>query len=317
MPYRTKSGTHYHETYGCCGATEACSGEGLEPCQICCGEGSAESCHTAGSPVTGKSQFPRDGNGGTGIFVASGDPREHDHVTVEGHDTRVTDVPTIRHEATDDYVMRLADSLLAIKASMDAARDGQYAPGSDDLSLTSDVLRSVIDRLPTPTTGPMEMGNHDISPEDLVGEPMTPREAFDRRRQDEFLDDFRRRTAEAIRRWNDDGWEEWRAAKEELAQYMKGNLRRERPPEYSRFIDEEVESLLRRRYEDAVPCPDWHLASMWQRHGRLLSGREDLWPGYDEAKREWDAESDRIWDAGHGGSRRDAQDSGSSVVTVA
>ena len=39
MPYKTKSGTHYHESYGCCGAIESCGTEGLEPCRICCGKG--------------------------------------------------------------------------------------------------------------------------------------------------------------------------------------------------------------------------------------------------------------------------------------
>ena len=36
MPFKTKYGTHYHETEGCCGATEPCSAAGLEPCSICC-----------------------------------------------------------------------------------------------------------------------------------------------------------------------------------------------------------------------------------------------------------------------------------------
>lgn len=36
MPYKTKSGSHYHLTYGCCGATISCSESGLVPCAICC-----------------------------------------------------------------------------------------------------------------------------------------------------------------------------------------------------------------------------------------------------------------------------------------
>lgn len=37
MPYKTKSGSHYHETYGCHGATISCERNGLEPCSDCCG----------------------------------------------------------------------------------------------------------------------------------------------------------------------------------------------------------------------------------------------------------------------------------------
>lgn len=36
MPYKTKSGSHYHLTEGCHGATIPCSTEGLEPCSDCC-----------------------------------------------------------------------------------------------------------------------------------------------------------------------------------------------------------------------------------------------------------------------------------------
>lgn len=36
MPYKTKRGTHYHMTYGCCRATISCGTEGLKPCSTCC-----------------------------------------------------------------------------------------------------------------------------------------------------------------------------------------------------------------------------------------------------------------------------------------
>lgn len=215
--------------------------------------------------------------------------------TAESHDVRVTDIPTLCYEGTDDYVMRLADTLLAIKAGMDAARDGQYAPDSDEVSVTSDSLRAVLETLPQTLTSPVQMEEHEIAPEDIAGRPLSPREAFDQQRQEEFMEEFRQRTAETIRRWDEDEWQEWREAREDLAQYMKGNLRRERKPPYNMFIDEEVEALLRRRYEDANPCPSWHLALQWQRYGRLLHGREERWPGYDEARRKWDAESESIW----------------------
>lgn len=37
MPFRTEHGSHYHETYGCHGATIPCSAGGLSPCSDCCG----------------------------------------------------------------------------------------------------------------------------------------------------------------------------------------------------------------------------------------------------------------------------------------
>ena len=41
MPFRTPYGNHYHTTYGCHGATEACGTEGLSPCSDCCGRAGA------------------------------------------------------------------------------------------------------------------------------------------------------------------------------------------------------------------------------------------------------------------------------------
>lgn len=311
MPYKTKSGTHYHEAYGCCGATEPCGTEGLAPCGICCGSRAGGGDGTAGgsdgSAYGSSSVFSAgspSGMSATGLF-------DHEPSTViptpEPTDVRVTNVATLRYEATDDYVMRLADSLLAIKASMDAARDGQYAPGADEVTVDSDSLRTVLEALPQASLGPSDLPDGTISPEDVAGKPMSPREAFDVQRQEEFMDSFRRQTTELIRRWDEDEWEEWREAREDLAEYMKGNLRRERPPELSLFIDEEVESLLRRRYEDDVPCPNWHLATQWQRYGRLLTGHEDRWPGYAEAKSRWDRESELIWQQVQARRQRQAQ----------
>ena len=39
MPYRTQFGSHYHEIYGCHGATIPCDTKGLEPCSDCCAGG--------------------------------------------------------------------------------------------------------------------------------------------------------------------------------------------------------------------------------------------------------------------------------------
>ena len=60
MPYKTRYGSHYHETYGCCGATDPCgSTDGLAPCSICCGGGS---------------DGDGDGNGGGGFPGGGGSP---------------------------------------------------------------------------------------------------------------------------------------------------------------------------------------------------------------------------------------------------
>lgn len=73
MPYRTPYGSHYHEKYGCCGATEACGTDGLEPCSICCGDashgggGGAPSAAGAGSmPVLGAETIEEDDRGRAG-----------------------------------------------------------------------------------------------------------------------------------------------------------------------------------------------------------------------------------------------------------
>ena len=39
MPFRTKSGSHYHMTEGCHGADIPCDTSGLAPCSTCCGGG--------------------------------------------------------------------------------------------------------------------------------------------------------------------------------------------------------------------------------------------------------------------------------------
>lgn len=299
MPYRTESGTHYHVTMGCSGAYIPCGTEGLAPCSICCGArrsyvaaGGTTASGDAGGAFLSAAQASPDAP----VSRASGQPQIPDGGDIlHPYDRRVTTVPEIRHEAAEDYVMRLADTLLAIKAGMDAVRDGQVASDSDLEGLASGALGDVLASLPEPTASSQPLPEVAVSPDDLVGDPLTPRQAFDARRHEEFLEAFRERTVDAIRRWDRDEWDRWRDANEGLAEYMKSNLWRERPPELSLFIDDEVESLLRRRYEDEVPCPSWRLAEQWQRHGRILTGGEDSWPGYAEALEEWDAESDRIW----------------------
>lgn len=52
MPYRTEYGKHYHEEYGCHGATIPCDTKGLAPCSNCCG--------SQGAGTTGISQSTSD-----------------------------------------------------------------------------------------------------------------------------------------------------------------------------------------------------------------------------------------------------------------
>ena len=57
MPYKTKSGSHYHMTPGCHGALIPCSTNGLEPCSDCCGV--ANGATAASAPSAGA--IPTDG----------------------------------------------------------------------------------------------------------------------------------------------------------------------------------------------------------------------------------------------------------------
>lgn len=57
MPYKTRCGSHYHETYGCHGATIACDTSGLSPCSDCCGSSSGKADVTA-KAMTGAAPAP-------------------------------------------------------------------------------------------------------------------------------------------------------------------------------------------------------------------------------------------------------------------
>ena len=91
MPYKTRYGSHYHETYGCCGATEPCgSAAGLAPCSICCGE-------PGGSGGPGNSQGP----GGT---ASAGAPNSESSQPTGGipRDTKPADFTEPRRESCPD-----------------------------------------------------------------------------------------------------------------------------------------------------------------------------------------------------------------------
>ena len=66
MPFKTKNGTHYHMTEGCCGATISCDTAGLEPCSICCGGTSGT---TGGGTAVGTSN-----QSGGGSHAGMGEP---------------------------------------------------------------------------------------------------------------------------------------------------------------------------------------------------------------------------------------------------
>ena len=63
MPFKTPYGKHYHETYGCHGATMPCGTAGLSPCSDCCGgaggKGQSDGGASAGggSPVAGSGEY--------------------------------------------------------------------------------------------------------------------------------------------------------------------------------------------------------------------------------------------------------------------
>lgn len=83
MPYKTEHGSHYHETWGCHGATIPCGTEGLTPCSDCCG---------TTTDAGGKS-----GDGSAGVLVGPGSTA-----------TNENDFPVIQHayDAKHDAVMR-------------------------------------------------------------------------------------------------------------------------------------------------------------------------------------------------------------------
>lgn len=59
MPFKTPYGSHYHTTYGCHGATEACGTEGLSPCSDCCGKAGA-GASARGEMVPGIAGVPQE-----------------------------------------------------------------------------------------------------------------------------------------------------------------------------------------------------------------------------------------------------------------
>ena len=69
MPYKTQHGSHYHETYGCHGATIPCDAAGLTPCSDCCEGKAGGSPGTTGTtggnaPSTATSDTDATGTGG-------------------------------------------------------------------------------------------------------------------------------------------------------------------------------------------------------------------------------------------------------------
>lgn len=67
MPFKTQYGTHYHEAYGCHGATIPCGTTGLSPCTDCCGggnRGTQASGTTVVGPVAGGGAVPQGATSG-------------------------------------------------------------------------------------------------------------------------------------------------------------------------------------------------------------------------------------------------------------
>lgn len=115
MPYRTKSGSHYHETYGCHGATIPCDAAGLEPCSDCCGAGASgdpdPSSATAGGTPVGASAT--EGQGEFSLGSASSQLGQDDLTSPEPSPRQATEIA---------------------EAGWDGMRNGQEMPApSDDI----------------------------------------------------------------------------------------------------------------------------------------------------------------------------------------
>lgn len=102
MPYKTKCGSHYHETYGCHGATIPCDAAGLTPCSDCCGKAGA----VGGTPSAAS------GGSGTAGGTPSGsqEPR------------RIEDGDVVRWK--DDYQQPGEEGLLMVAIEPLHAEDG-------------------------------------------------------------------------------------------------------------------------------------------------------------------------------------------------
>ena len=81
MPYKTRYGSHYHMTEGCCGATEPCDATaGLAPCSICC----AEEVGGAGQPLAESGAGTPGMTGGAGLSSATFSEETSDALTTGG-----------------------------------------------------------------------------------------------------------------------------------------------------------------------------------------------------------------------------------------
>lgn len=148
MPYKTAHGSHYHETYGCHGATIPCSTEGLTPCSDCCGAGGGRGSHTIvmESDVIGVA--PMTYNGVQGTLYKLDDllepQRRKEISSMDGVTTVVIApeyAPEIRRtgifiEDGKGYTLIKAGEMTDIGA--DALRDSAAAPSVDLADSASD-----------------------------------------------------------------------------------------------------------------------------------------------------------------------------------
>ena len=109
MPYKTKSGSHYHMTMGCHGATIPCDTTGLEPCSDCCGAGNGDS----GGRGIG------DATSGIGAGSSGSQEREYGHMSEEGADS-----PTLGEEShATDVILAIPPDADGMTMSMPEAPD--------------------------------------------------------------------------------------------------------------------------------------------------------------------------------------------------
>lgn len=120
MPYRTPYGKHYHEEYGCHGATIPCDTKGLTPCSDCCG-GKAGSDEGTGVGA------------GVGTVAASGGGDGRYEVSDTAAETTDTQSPSAVEENPLATREGLADTLESVS---DTAATGI---GSKPLSSVPDI----------------------------------------------------------------------------------------------------------------------------------------------------------------------------------
>ena len=143
MPYRTPYGSHYHETYGCCGATEACGTAGLEPCSICCGAAGSDPS-TGGGEASGGTVGAAGADAGDAPYEIEASPVDDagQETSGEGEDERsVQQVILDAMGMSRDGADAVASGTLA--APQPLGHDSYMSRAVPGMRLTGDEIRTV------------------------------------------------------------------------------------------------------------------------------------------------------------------------------